>query len=989
MARGVTARTGTTYEPLLNRALAQLLRQYGLEAEAEQSLREVDGSLHRVDVLVEFEDQSAAIEAEFAGARTVRQDALKRITKTPLVWRELPLKHVFTVVYPEYLRNLPESEAIRELATCDQLEFTRVPRPLNERVSAGLTVGPFQELPEAIQTGPVTAIAECLRDFWIQTANGTSVEESVTTAARAIDYAAELLSQRVTGAKDGGDSDPAATHALIWLNALLFQELLSAHLDTATLAPAHRHKKIPAPDPKGRPSVIFEQWDRLLQINWWPIFSVALESLGQTPSYWTGIALPPLRNAAKRIAESGVIRRHDIAGRIFHRLLDSRKFLATNYTTIPAAVLLAGLALDPRHELWRNLAWSSPESIARLRIVDPACGSGTLLMAVVQEVLKRHRRAGGDEESRTAIVRALLENALYGFDVVPAAVHLTATTLSMAETRQAIADMPVFWMPHDVHQGRPRLGSLDFLTTSPTGGKAQFMQLFPDREADPGRITGTGEHVHDAFMPEECDLFIANPPFTRAGGPGSAENTDWNPLFGSVLSKGDAEGMQQALRKTLDPTPASLYAGLGSAFTVLANERLKQGGRLALVLPATALTGSSWARIRAMLLEHYRIEWVVVSHDPRHRTKTKDLPGRRWVGFSESTRIAEALVVATKAGPSTPTAGIVRFANLRRNPDEPIEAIALLQALLAMLPPKGKNGSCEVSVGSGVWGEVCFARQSELTAEPWPHVSFVQGWVVNLALELSSSGILSLNGVAKEIPIGLMGDLCTLGPYEMQIKNPKQGLFHIVETHDPTRSGHPALWHHKSNRIVSLATPANARLRERDDRDSGKQNAMLRLRGRLQIARELGHAPQRLAAVLTTPRALGVRSWITLIPERPAPGKEEALCLWLNSTPGLILRIMHGNQPYLGRSVVHHKLLKTLPILDIDKLSDAQLSAARKLFEDLSSKELTGFAHVATDPVRRELDHRLFLEVLGHDIPTALDELASALNNEPTLTVRH
>lgn len=234
-----------------------------------------------------------------------------------------------------------------------------------------------------------------------------------------------------------------------------------------------------------------------------------------------------------------------------------------------------------------------------------------------------------------------------------------------------------------------------------------------------------------------------------------------------------------------------------------------------------------------------------------------------------------------------------------------------------------------------------------------------------------------------------MRDVCNFGPYEMQIKNPKRGLFSIVETDDLTRSGHPALWHHKSNRIVSLVTPPNARLRERDDRERGKQEAMLRLQGRLQIARELGHAPQRLAAVLTFRPSLGVRSWITALLRRPAPGKEEALCLWLNSTPGLTLRIVHGNLPYLGRSVVHHKLLRTLPTLNVDALSEGQLAAASRLFDELKLKELTGFAHIATDPVRRELDRRLFAEVLGHDVATSLDDLASALNNEPTLTVRH
>ena len=158
----------------------------------------------------------------------------------------------------------------------------------------------------------------------------------------------------------------------------------------------------------------------------------------------------------------------------------------------------------------------------------------------------------------------------------------------MAESRQAINDMPLYWMPHDVQQ-QARLGSLDFLSTSKGKGKAHHLPMFPEATEGPERRTGRGEAKHDVFMPE-CDLVIANPPYTRAGGPGSAENTAWNPIFGSVLSKGDAETMNRTLQRTLANTPASMYAGLGSAFVVLADEKLKPGGRLAFVLPATGMS---------------------------------------------------------------------------------------------------------------------------------------------------------------------------------------------------------------------------------------------------------------------------------------------------------------------------------------------------------------------------------------------------------------
>ena len=198
-----------------------------------------------------------------------------------------------------------------------------------------------------------------------------------------------------------------------------------------------------------------------------------------------------------------------------------------------------------------------------LRVVDPACGSGTLLMAAAQEILKRGRRNGGDRESD--VIRAILEEALYGFDVVPAAIHLAASTLCMAEARQVIGNMNLWRVRHDVADGVPRLGSLDFLSSSPSRGNALRLGLFEEQLSV--RVTGTGEVEDDVAMPSDCHLVIANPPFTRAGGPGDQENTLWNPIFGSLLdARGCREDEVRLEERRWRGPPGSLYAGLGSAF---------------------------------------------------------------------------------------------------------------------------------------------------------------------------------------------------------------------------------------------------------------------------------------------------------------------------------------------------------------------------------------------------------------------------------------
>ena len=61
----------------------------------------------------------------------------------------------------------------------------------------------------------------------------------------------------------------------------------------------------------------------------------------------------------------------------------------------------------------------------------------------------------------------------------------------------------------------------------------------------------------------------------------------------------------------------------------------------------------------------------------------KGLPGRFWTSFSESTRRAEVMIVATK-GTAHLSRNHVRFVNLLHNPEEPVQAMALMRKLLTM-----------------------------------------------------------------------------------------------------------------------------------------------------------------------------------------------------------------------------------------------------------------------------------------------------------------
>ena len=967
-------------EVAYNFTLARLLREEGLNAEAEQSRR--FGNRHgQADVLVDFDDYAVVIESEFGDP--ARADAEKRLPKDkPAIVNGLEVRLVVAVGYPSTLSRLPESDTHKSLSDCRSLRIAY--RYFGEQWSSE-------------ESGSVMDIAETLRNHWIRSDNGAGIEQIVQRVAHAINDASNIVGQ-----DNSNDQDEPATKALIWLNALMFQELLARHLDSSELPEQYRNTGIDRPSPDHGPSHLIRQWDDILNINWWPIFYIARETLSETPAPINRQAIDILKTAAAEIAESGVIRRHDVAGRIFHRLLDSRKFLATNYTTIPAAIMLAGLAFDERNPCWTDTDFADPDNVARLRIVDPACGSGTLLMAATQEILKCARRNSMSAGDNRELMRSILEGAIFGFDVVPAAIHLAASTLCMAEASQVIKDVNLWRVQHETVNGVPRLGSLDFLDSSPSGGNAGRLGLLDDEKF--ARTTGQGEVAENAQMPKNCDLIIANPPYTRAGGPGDKDNTEWNPIFGSIHDDADVKKMKAALENTLKKTPASLYAGLGAAFVVLADEYIRANGRLAFVLPATMLTGSRWRGIRKMLLEKYCIDWIIVSHDSRNRSAIKGLPGRRLVSFSESTRIAEVLIIATRnqqhAGRNH-----VNFVNLLHNPDEPVEAMAITRKLLAMDENVIPLESRAIDIGGKHWGNLVLVPQAELTDSAWSYTTFAQPDLVLHAERLTRKDY----DISGKVPITQIGNLAELGPYHMQVKNPGQGLFTIVETDDPLRSGIPALWHHSSKRETSLEVSANARIERRADRDKEEQDNMLEQQGRLHLASGLGMAPQRVAAVLTDKPMIGVSSWITIALHDHAPGKEEALCLWLNSTPGLLLRILHGNRPYLGRSLLTHELTRNLPALDVNRLSAEQLNASVRIYTDLKNKTLQGFSNIQDDPVRSELNARLCVEVLDIDgnnieeltniirepgygavnLEELVNDLTQKLALEPTLHTRH
>ena len=125
-----------------------------------------------------------------------------------------------------------------------------------------------------------------------------------------------------------------------------------------------------------------DAWNLILALDYKPIFETgraALLSCPPDPAF-TG-AIRDTAKAALAVAGNIAGIRHDLLGRIFHTVLDTARYDGSFYTTTAAATLLAALAITED-----TCDWSDPEAIARLRITDPACGTGTLLMAAAERI---------------------------------------------------------------------------------------------------------------------------------------------------------------------------------------------------------------------------------------------------------------------------------------------------------------------------------------------------------------------------------------------------------------------------------------------------------------------------------------------------------------------------------------------------------------------------------------------------------------------------
>ena len=937
------------HESVLNVTLARILReQCGLDAAAET----LQGG-PRPDILIRLAQGPIVVETEFEPAATVEADALSRFG---LAIDGRKIHNAFAVTVPSVLRTATQERLFERMAS-SALAW-------QEWRSDG-TAGPKQD-------GRAIDLAEAIRRATPPAGNlddaVDELEEGVRCAGSRLYSSPGTLGRIAEIFKTEPGDEAANMAALVIINAMIFQARLAK--DEVAFRP------ISAAMVNGNYSKarLIQLWDHILSIDYKPIFLMARELVDQLSEDDAPEMLCRCADTASAVLATGAVGRHDLAGRIFNRLISERKLLAAFYTSIPASTLLAGLSLSA--DSWEGVDWGNPEDIADLRVVDPACGTGTLLMAAYRQIVQNHAVAspsGSDDNTH----KLLMENVIGGSDVVQSAIHLTAATLAAMSPSVEFKRMPLYsfrlgtGLQEDLQGGQSSdvyLGSLDWLLSS------EIQATFSAAEEQMGATSNEGGLVERP----KADLVISNPPFTRRGSDGGKEEA-----IARVFSipEGDEESKKAIAKRTsalLKGTPANQIAGHASSFTVLADRMVNPGGRIALVLPVTALFGEAWRKVREMLASRYEVEFVVSSHDPKLRSMSYD------------TGIAEALLVARKLKEGERPTGRGKFVNLWRGTYQDTDALALVREIKHTASfalnqsDKRPVGGNPLRVGGEQWGEVVEGPVGEGSWKParWKHALVGQ-----FASALERGEIWAEYGdyVTGRVQMATMKEVCNVGPQHRRIRG-SLGVFDGYHGLNE-QAQFPALWRHKNTIHQSFLTEPNAWLMPKPNRD---HQQIWSQSGTLHVTPDVQYDSQRIIANLTNIRTLGVRAWHTLNMQgtpRNKPTMEVSFAIWLNSSFGMLLHANHSNKAQIGRGQGSKGMLETMTTLDVRKLQPWQLEEAEAIWHDFQDRKFQPFYKCAVDPARIALDQRLIRDVLGlgEDAVASVARLRTLLASEPSI----
>jgi len=378
-------------------------------------------------------------------------------------------------------------------------------------------------------------------------------------------FAKQLDTKLIHSAKNKKEFEQAMKRGAAYLviNQIVFYQILSTE-DSLAYTPLKEIHSIPE---------LQTYFDKVLQHDYRSIFGAKVVLFLPTHS------IEALNSIIRAVDILGLQRiKHDILGKIFHGLIPQalRKRIAAYYTSNAAAQLLAEICVENKDE----------------KVFDPACGSGTLLVAAYRR--KKELYSHSSENVHKKILSQLL-----GGDISIFAAHLAAIHLALQEPLSYTDEVHVI------------LG--DFFGLSP---KKTVLDWFNQSK----RVKKvSAEEIKDSeFNLPFVDLIIMNPPFTRM----------------ELLEQSYKKFIEQCFANSENKKYVEGRMGLHALFLLHSDDFLKQGGKIAAVLPASTFYTGYGAGLEDFFLSKYNILFII----------TSDVE----TTFSEQSTFKEILLVAEK-----------------------------------------------------------------------------------------------------------------------------------------------------------------------------------------------------------------------------------------------------------------------------------------------------------------------------------------------------
>ncbi len=964
-------------EPSANNELGDLLRGMlaGCQVRSENTQLIEGRPGLQLDNLVTAADRApVVVEAEYEAFGNAEGDAAARLG-LPVVDEIHPIEAAIALRYPDTVRF---ADNLRDALTAARLSYAVLYQDGRRFPESGWLQGGVADLADLIRLESVPQQA---------------VDAAANALQQGIDRVSTILDDldarrpRVTAEIAGllGMVNVPQTRRMavaIIANAMVFHERIAGTHDGI---PILRHTC--GPDVATPQDATLSAWQSILEINYWPIFAIGKDILEQLPMEPAARVLRTLYATVGEVQQAGVDNAHDLTGRVFQRLIADRKYLATFYTLPASAALLARLAVaklcapvgannySPLHGTGeQSFDWGNADAIAQLRIGDFACGTGALLSAVYEQIAARHERAGGDS---ARLHPAMMEEVLYGCDVMPSAAHITSATLSGAQPTVGYGKSRIYTMPYGRQpDGSVKIGSLE--------GLAGDSQLVMINTSDPARRTGSaGEetvtHMLVEIPDDYFDLVIMNPPFTRNTGQEGAHVGVFNPAFAAFeASESDQRDMGRRMSMLTKGTCHHGNAGIASAFAALGDRKLKPGGVLALVLPLSAAAGLSWQAFRQMLETGYSdISVLSIAANGRD------------MSFSSDTGMAECLIIARKNVGANNYSPLhrVHFTSLLNRPGGFAQAAAVANGVITADDVRaiddGPYGGTQLTVGDDLTGEMLTARQSD-DGESWSSVRLQDYSLAQTAYALSQSKLwLPGEPTELELKTELLGVVGKLGLYHLDISGPPPRAPFARANPSPTAT-YPCLWNHNASKETRIVCEPDSQLQARRDLET-KAATVWSTASRSHLNRDFTFGSQALAVAFTEQKSAGGRVWPNVIFDDER--YDYAFAIWGNSTLGLLSYWWHSNRQQSSKASTTIRAAESLPVLDLRTLTDAQLTTAETIFNDFRAQDLQPAYLADADPNRALLDRRVVCELLGFDdaIYQAVRRLAAKWTAEPSV----